>query len=84
MDDCKEVPEPVKITVCELSTKKIVPILESEFNTTKYSKNLDDCKEVEVPVPEELPKTGINGLENVIGLGMLVASTAYYATSKRY
>ena len=37
--------EPKKITVCELATKKIVTINESEFNTDKYSKNLDDCKE---------------------------------------
>ncbi len=37
---------PTKITVCELATKKIVTINESDFNTTKYSKNLDDCKEV--------------------------------------
>ncbi len=32
------------ITVCELATKKIVTIKESQFNTTKYSKNLNDCK----------------------------------------
>lgn len=35
-----------KITVCELATKKIVTIDEKDFNTTKYSKNLDDCKTV--------------------------------------
>ena len=36
---------PKEITVCELATKKIVTIKESEFNPSKYSKNLDDCKE---------------------------------------
>jgi LPXTG-motif cell wall-anchored protein len=36
---------PKEITVCELATKKIVTIKESEFNPAKYSKNLDDCKE---------------------------------------
>ena len=39
-------PEVVKITVCELATKKIVTIDEKDFNTTKHSKNLDDCKTV--------------------------------------
>lgn len=33
------------IIVCELETKKIVTIKESEFDASKYSKNLDDCKE---------------------------------------
>lgn len=32
------------ITVCELATKKIVTIKESQFDAKKYSKNLDDCK----------------------------------------
>lgn len=49
--DCKgtfKVPAvpPTKITVCELATKKIVTIDEKDFDPTKYSKNLADCKEV--------------------------------------
>ena len=39
---------PKQITVCELSTGKIVTINESDFNTDKYSKNLDDCKNITV------------------------------------
>lgn len=39
-------PEDKKIIVCEIATKKIVTIKESEFDASKYSKNLDDCKEV--------------------------------------
>jgi uncharacterized repeat protein (TIGR01451 family)/LPXTG-motif cell wall-anchored protein len=39
-------PEVKKITVCELATKKIVTIDEKDFNTSKYSKDLDDCKEI--------------------------------------
>ena len=35
---------PVKITVCELATKKIVSINEADFNASKYSKNLKDCE----------------------------------------
>ena len=37
--------EDKNITVCELATKKIVTIKESQFDSSKYSKNLDDCKE---------------------------------------
>lgn len=38
-------PVPVKkIKVCELATRKIVTIREEDFNSKKYSKNLDDCK----------------------------------------
>jgi len=50
-NDCKaqvkfKTPEPPKeIKVCELATKKIVTIKESDFDSSKYSKNLDDCKE---------------------------------------
>lgn len=39
---------PKKIEVCELATKKIVTINESDFDSSKYSKNLADCKETPV------------------------------------
>lgn len=38
-----------KIQVCELTTKKIITINESEFDATKHSKNLNDCKEAPTP-----------------------------------
>lgn len=38
-----DTPPPVTITVCDLTTKKIVTIKESEFDANKYSKNLEDC-----------------------------------------
>lgn len=41
--DCT--PPPAKITVCELSTKKIISIYEKDFDAKKYSKDLNDCKE---------------------------------------
>ncbi len=37
--------QPKKIEVCELATKKIVTIDEKDFDASKYSKNLADCKE---------------------------------------
>ncbi len=37
---------PVKeIQVCRLSDKKVIAIKETDFNASKHSKNLDDCKE---------------------------------------
>lgn len=41
--DCEEVK---KIDVCDLTTKKIVTIDEKDFDSKKYSKDLNDCKEV--------------------------------------
>ena len=38
------VEKPKEIQVCELATKKIVTIKEADFNSSKHSKNLNDCK----------------------------------------
>lgn len=35
--------EPVMITVCNLTTKQTETIDDSNFDSTKYSKNMDDC-----------------------------------------
>lgn len=40
-------PEPT-IQVCELSTNTIVTIKESQFDTSKHSKNLKDCDKIKV------------------------------------
>lgn len=50
--DCASKPEVKKITVCELDTKKIVTINESDFDSKKHSKNLADC--AETPAPGEI------------------------------
>lgn len=42
----KECQPPKQIQVCELATKKIITINEDQFDTSKYSKNLNDCKEI--------------------------------------
>jgi LPXTG-motif cell wall-anchored protein len=80
-----EVPTtPGDITVCELATKKIVTIKESAFDPSKYSKNLDDCKETPPVTPPELPKTGMGeNIVAILGLGALIASAAYYVASRR-
>lgn len=87
-EGCKgafEVPQlPNEISVCELSTKKIVTIKESDFDSSKYSKNLDDCKETPPVTPPELPHTGMGeNIVAIVGLGALIASAAYYIASRR-
>lgn len=47
--NCPTPPVVKNIQVCELATKKIVTIKESDFNASKHSKNLNDCKETPVP-----------------------------------
>ena len=70
--------EPGKIDVCDLSTKKVVRINESDFDSKKYTKDLSVC------TPPELPHTGAS--ENIVafaGLGALIASVVYYVRSRR-
>ncbi|MDB5160397.1 MAG: exported protein of unknown function [Candidatus Saccharibacteria bacterium] len=74
---------PGTINVCQLSTKTIVNIKESDFDSSKYSKNLDDCKTPPV-TPPELPHTGMSeNIVAIVGLGALIASIAYYVASRR-
>jgi len=54
--EVKELP-PKEIKVCELATKQIVTIKESDFDSSKYSKNLDDCKEKYIKVCDLSTKT---------------------------
>lgn len=42
--------EPGKITVCELSTKKIITIDEDAYNSSKHSKDLSKCAEDKIQV----------------------------------
>lgn len=68
--------EPGKISVCELSTKKIITIKESDFNSSKHSKDLGLCV--------ELPHTGTTeNIVAIVGLGAIVASIVYYVASRR-
>jgi uncharacterized repeat protein (TIGR01451 family)/LPXTG-motif cell wall-anchored protein len=71
--------EPGTISVCEISTKKVITIKESEFNSAKHTIDLSVC----VPVPE-LPKTGpTENIVAIVGLGALIASLVYYIASRR-
>jgi uncharacterized repeat protein (TIGR01451 family) len=73
---------PGTINVCQLSTKTIVNIKESDFDASKYSKDLSVC--TPTVTPPELPHTGMTeNIVAVIGLGAIVASVAYYIASRR-
>lgn len=73
---------PGTINVCQLSTKTIVNIKESDFDATKYTKDLSQC--TPTVTPPELPHTGMTeNIVAVIGLGAIVASVAYYIASRR-
>lgn len=68
--------QPGQITVCEIATKKLVTIKESDFNSAKYTKDLSQC--------QSLPQTGTTeNIVAVIGLGAVVAAAAYYVASRR-
>lgn len=44
-----DTPQPVKIQVCELSSKNIITIDEKDFDASKHSKDLNDCAPVVEP-----------------------------------
>ena len=60
--------EPNTIQVCELATKKIITIKETDFDASKHSKNLEDCKEEMCPIPgkEHLPKDSPDCVETPV------------------
>lgn len=69
-DACKKAfevptpPQPGEIKVCDLSTKQIVTIKEDEFDSSKYSKNLEDCAEKQIIVCDMTTKTIVTINEN--------------------
>lgn len=88
--------QPGKISVCDLTTKKVITINESDFNSSKHSKNLADCSEYCTTPGKEhlpanspecvttLPETGIDtGMMAFLGLGATVAGLGYAFTSER-
>lgn len=77
-------PEEKKITVCELDTKKVITIDESDFNAKKHSMDLNDCDVTPVTptTPTELPQTGSEGVIALVA-ALLTAAGAYVATARR-
>lgn len=68
--------EPQPISVCDLSTNKVISINETDFDSAKHSKDLSVCV--------DLPETGpADSIVAILGLGAVVASVAYYVASRR-
>lgn len=71
------------VEVCDLDSKKVITINEKDFDSTKHSKNLDDCAATpetpETPeTPTELPTTGpAAGILAALGLGGATAAISY-------
>jgi len=76
----KDSPDCGVIEVCELSSKQIIKIKESEFDASKHSKDDADCQET----PEVLPSTGPESfVMGGLGLGSLTAAGYYLRSSRR-
>lgn len=80
---CAEVPKVEMLEVCRLEDNTIIKISKSQFDASKHSKDLSDCKE-NPEIPSELPETGMgNVIAQLLGLGSAAAGVAYYVTNRR-
>jgi len=72
--------QPTEISVCEISTKTIITIKDTTFDSSKYTKDLSKC----AVTPPELPHTGAgDNIAAILGLGALIAGIGYYVNSRR-
>jgi uncharacterized repeat protein (TIGR01451 family) len=87
LNDCA--PKPGMINVCDMKSKQVISIKETDFDSSKYSKNVADCitaptTPVTPTTPTELPHTGpAETVMSIVGLGSLIAASAYYIASRR-
>lgn len=87
LNDCA--PKPGMINVCDMTTKQVISIKTTDFDSKKYSKNVADCvttptTPVTPTTPTELPHTGpAETVMSIVGLGSLIAASAYYIASRR-
>lgn len=84
--ECEETP-PAKDEdkVCRLSDKEIITIKKDEFDSSKHSRNLEDCQAAptQPQTPSELPQTGgVSGLA-AMGLSALTLGISYYIAGRR-
>lgn len=87
-----------KIQVCDLNSHKVISINESDFDSTKQTKDLTKCDTCTVPGKENMPKDSTEcqttvsqlpqtGMGSTIaaftGLGSMAAGASYYIRSIR-
>lgn len=77
-----ETPAPNQIKVCDLNTKKVVTINESDFDAKKYSKDLTECNATVTP-PTTLVNTGAGNVAALFVGVAAVATAAYSFVTRR-
>ena len=81
---CAETPAPGQITVCDLTTKKIVNIKETEFDSSKHSNDLNKCAQVLATAPATIASTGpTSAIATMFGLSALAAGIGYAVQRRR-
>lgn len=83
--DCPTTPVVSNINVCDLNTKKTVTIKESDFDTSKYSKDFSKCASTPAAtLPAALPSTGPTSvLATMLGLSAIAAGVTYFVQRRR-
>lgn len=79
-----EKPPVVKITVCELATKKLITIDKTAYDAAKHTTDLTKCQTTTTPTtptapstPEALPSTGAGGMAMIFATVTAISSAAY-------
>lgn len=82
---CDTPEEPKNIQVCDLNTKKVITIKESDFDSKKHSKDLNDCGVVlSEDTPTVIASTGpASTIATMAGLSALAAGIGYFVQRRR-
>ncbi|CAN5168290.1 hypothetical protein BH09PAT3_BH09PAT3_0100 [soil metagenome] len=81
--NCDTPPVVKQIQVCEISTKKLVTINESDFNSTKYTKDLSKCNVTPVTSAATLTKTGAGDVAAIFAAAAAFGAVAYSFVMRR-
>lgn len=82
--ECETPTTPGQITVCDLNTKKVVTIKETDFDSAKHSKDLSKCGEVLGTTPAVIASTGpASTVATMFGLSALAAGIGYFVQRRR-
>ncbi len=85
LSKCAPVPKPGEMVVCDLNSGDVITIKENEFDTAKYSKDVNDAKCTETEeLPDSVASTGPEqAIASMFGLGGFAGSAVYYFQSRR-
>lgn len=84
--NCDVTPPVTTIKVCDLKSKTVVTINESDFDSSKHSKDLSKCNATPVTptstTPTELPQTGSTGLFAIVA-AVVALGAGYLVTARK-